>query len=521
MPKIIYDNQSFLQAIEACKDRVTVGYARVSTDEKEQQTSIDRQVSVLSAAGCEIILVEKESGRKPQRILYRAIVTHIDKIKKISATRGDRIARDFSEMRFFYHLCEDKNVEWIFIDEPELNFDSMLGEQQRSQKAYYAELEAINISNRVKKAYISAETNLKAPNRRPPFGYRIVDGSFELDRLKSDLSNCVGYHEGKPVATYELARILVDLFIREESQFKAIKIYQEEIISKLDPILNQTIVDKQLDRKRSGLRRWLLNPILLGCLVYGKKRPKRYGDRLEKVRWVDSPRAEWRIYENCHEPLLTQSELKQTEIIISRNENFGYALHSARQRNDTVKPLSPILKCLKCGSGYTSNRQTSTHKGKKYQYRIYYCSKRKQQRCTQQGISEKRIRKALVEQIISKAENLANILINSEAGIVTPDEQQLKLLKEEAEQSYRKYLQTGLNVYLEAHRELKQQSSKLESAMVRVESDESDRLDLIESLSNPQFWSEMSDLDLHRYLRGVVAACWMDDKEIARLDLNL
>lgn len=505
----------------AGRNRPTVGYARVSTEEKHQQTSIDRQIDVLKSL-CQIIVIEKESGRDANRLLYQAVINNIELISKIVATRGDRIARNHSEMIYFYYLCEDKNVQWIFTDEPELNSGSLFSIQQRSQKAFYAELESINISNRVKKAYLNAEKNLVAPNRRPPFGYRIVNGKFEIDYLLADHSNCVGYLNQKPLAKGELAKILIELFLKYQTQYLAVKHYKQDIINKLNPIVNQKIVNKELIRNNNGgIKKWLTNEILQGHTIYGKTKEIRYGEKLDKTRWIDAPKAEHRIYINTHEALISPAVAKQIHQILKTNLNYGFAVN-ANKHSNTPLSFSPILICNKCGSSYSSckNKYQKINEEIVY-YRHYNCSKKYDVNCPQKGISERKLREKLIVFVISKAEKLAQILIDADTGIITPDEEKYNLLIAESESSYIKYKTTGLEIYLEAYRSFKQEIVRIESILHQKKDNSQDSQKLILALSNPQFWAEMNNFDLHRYLREIVSACWLEDKAIARLELNL
>ena len=498
---------------------LNVGYTRVSSELSTQDSSITRQIEDFVDYGCNLILVERESGTNIEgQSLYNALISLISegKVKKIAATTNHRLNRNQTEMNFFYNLCGIQGVEWNLLDEPELNSTSPYAKKLREERAYYAEKESKELSFRQKKANIRAEKNLKVLSRIPCFGYRFTkERKYEINYALSDLSNVVGYFEGKPYATGELAFKVVKLFLQHKSQNQCLKKYKI-FVKSLRPE-NETLVAKELNRTLTWLGNWLRDPTIQGKLVYGKYKEIYYGDKLEKKKFTPAPPSEWRIHHNQHEPIVRPSEAREIARILKVNQNFGHAMANAKKDPAHPESLSSILRCCRCGQSLIS--RTNCVKGKRYRY--YYCLGRLDHRCKSKGIGEQTLVKLLVAKIIYQAEELADMLNNSAHGQITPDEQKLILLKQEAEDAERKYKLTGIGEYLNLRLIFQQQITEIEAARETAISNVKDKQDLVTALSNPLFWSEMSQVDLHRYLKAIVLAAHLDNQKILLLDLNL
>ena len=56
-------------------DRLLLGYARTSTDHDDQATSLQRQVQVLQASGCTLVLQETGSATSADRPQYQQLLS--------------------------------------------------------------------------------------------------------------------------------------------------------------------------------------------------------------------------------------------------------------------------------------------------------------------------------------------------------------------------------------------------------------------------------------------------------------
>lgn len=70
-----------------------VGYVRVFTDQAHQSTSVERQLATFEAMGCDLILVERESGRYDDRLKYQQLIEMIKlgEVTEVVASRSDRL----------------------------------------------------------------------------------------------------------------------------------------------------------------------------------------------------------------------------------------------------------------------------------------------------------------------------------------------------------------------------------------------------------------------------------------------
>lgn len=103
-----------------------VGYARVSTGFSFQDSSIERQIETFKSRGCDLVLVERESGTSDNRNEYQRLLSMIQlgEVTCVVACRSDRLNRNQLEQNYFYALCCRHGVEWEFTDEPEASSKS-------------------------------------------------------------------------------------------------------------------------------------------------------------------------------------------------------------------------------------------------------------------------------------------------------------------------------------------------------------------------------------------------------------
>jgi DNA invertase Pin-like site-specific DNA recombinase len=345
-------------------------------------------------------LVERESGRTDEsRPLYQELIRLISlgRVREVIASRNDRLNRNSVEMNFFYNLCTDVGTAWTYTDEPEISSNSPWGAELRSQKAYEAQQESERLGRRQERAYFYAEEAGKAIARTQTMGYRINKArDYEIDLIKPDYSNAVGSYKGNPVATGELARMLIDLFFERQTARQALKRWKQDILEFLDLSIvgNVALCDRLLKLSGSFFCDWIRNPVLRGHIAYGKYKKILYGDKLDKKRYSSLPEHEWRIQWNTHpdQALISESEYQTIKKILDQNTQYGYAIAKQKLTENEPASLSSILRCKLCGLRCLA---TSTLK-KGVRYRYYYCQGKKDFYCKSKSITEKQ----LVPQII-------------------------------------------------------------------------------------------------------------------------
>ena len=97
--------------------------------------------------------------------------------------------------------------------------------------------------------------------------------------------------------------------------------------------------------KNSRLDRWctetvidiLEHPEYIGHTVNFRTRRKSYKNK----RKIENPKEDWLIFENTHEPIVTQQEF---ELVQEMRKN-----KRRNQKQETVNPFSGICFCADCG----------------------------------------------------------------------------------------------------------------------------------------------------------------------------
>ncbi|MGL5872541.1 MAG: recombinase family protein [Xenococcaceae cyanobacterium] len=520
---IVIESSNQLTTLSSLDFLGKVAYARVSTDQSHQYTSIERQVETYERYNPDIILVERESATHTDRPLYQFLIRNITigKVSEVITSRSDRLNRDQTEMRFFYTLCTELGVAWTFTDEPELNSNSPWAIELRSQKAFESQQESERMGRRISRSYVFAEEKGIPISRNIPLGYRRgKDKKFELDNLLDDRSNLIGFYNSNPVAIVDLARILIDLYLEHQAATKALKLWKEVLRSVIDKTeLGETKIERYLKFASNSVIEWSINPILRGHTAYGIHKKVFYGEKLDRKRYKRLKPHEWRINYNTHpdQALITDFEWRAIEKIIKTNENIGHRIAQARIAPGEPQSLSSFLRCEKCQLAYS---RTSTYeKGKRYYY--YYCNGRSKFSCKSKGISESQLRKGILEKITAQANGLIDLLLKSSEG-QTPSvsSERLELLKTEAEEALKKYNLTNLPEYLNLHQQLNYQVKNIESNLQKELEQVQDKTQLLKAFSNPNYWNELDLIDLHRYLKAIIRICWISGKEIVSLELD-
>ena len=112
-------------------------------------------------------------------------------------------------------------------------------------------------------------------------------------------------------------------------------------------------------------------------------------------------------------------------------------------------------------------------------------------------------------------------MIESSLTNKSTDPQQLILLREECESASRKFQLTGMNEYLSLQKKFEQKVKALENELQQEQAIAIDSKTLIESISDPEFWKSLDAIALHRYINEVVKTCWIENKKIVKIELNL
>lgn len=224
--------------------RRPVAYIRVSTEDRDQASSLERQKAAALRCGVADadLLVEQESGRNAERPQWLLLQDRIraGEVETVWADRNDRLARDLVEARLFFALCTRTQTTWRFWSEPWLDSDSPGAEEIRDRAAYDAEAESRRISSRLRRSYAHCAAHGLRHSAKAPFGLRL-EGHGEQRRYVLD---------DRPLAAdlsvAEAARLLVDLYLQAGTIWTATRLWREKLAA-LEPVHQPELI-KQVER---------------------------------------------------------------------------------------------------------------------------------------------------------------------------------------------------------------------------------------------------------------------------------
>lgn len=501
-------------------DDLKIGYTRVSTELKHQDISLKRQTEDFKDNGCDLVFIERETGRNSDnRPLYLELINLVkqNKVLEILVTESSRLNRNDAENTYFERLCEIHNTKIIYLNQPELNFDTVSARLLRKEEAIAAEAYSRRLSINIKKGNDRIRKNLKPLSKVATFGYRFTQlRDLEIDWVLNDNSNAIITHQDKYYATGELARFLIESYLEHESQYKAFKLFKD-LLSQSEAIATDKR-DKYLKRSASWFSRWLSDPVIRGHLVYNKYKYTYQGNKLEKTVRILLPKEQWEIHRGVHPALISRAEAIAIDKIKHNNTNTGWSSSLGKLPSDVPVPLSTLLRCNCCKLSF----RCQTTKYKDARYRHYVCVGKKEHRCFNTGISEKKLVKSLIKVIGIKAKELTEILYNARLG--KQDVRQLKIeeLKKESDELLKLHQITGRPSYLTTYQEILDEIKHINSSLSKDIVLNQDKQKVLQSLQDEDFWRSMDDVELHNYFRAIINVAWIGtEKQVVDLEFSL
>jgi len=353
-----------------------VGYARVSSkDQADNSNALEQQIARLEARGVDLVLVDSESGREgkeTKRTQYQKLMQGIREglVKKVIITRLDRLFRSLPSLRKTLAEFQQYNCELVALDD-NIDMSTSTGRFHINLLGGLAELESDRLSERI----LHGKEHFRKQKRasHPPFGYIVNNFKFELDETPfvSEIATKETYSKK------ELALWLINNYFQCKSLNGTCRNYQ--------------LTFGYLEFQASGLRGWLLSPILQGDLVYYPKSKNPI------------------ITSNVHDSLISKETAKQIQDVMQFNHKIG----GYGQAKGTYS-LTGLVKCT-CGAGCI------VANGYKSQYRYFVCNKSRYKTCSNnKGVRIDKLEAAVISIFISKAAQLSTLgKVNS---IVEPEE---------------------------------------------------------------------------------------------------
>ena len=417
MPKTVITipatmNQFTAAPINAKTKRKVAGYARVSTDREEQQTSYEAQVDyytsyIKSHSDWEFAGIYTDEGISATSMKNRnGFLTMIDdamagKIDLIVTKSVSRFARNTVDSLATIRKLKENGVEVYFEKESVWTFDTK-GELMITILSSLAQEESRSISENVK------------------WGMR---KSFSEGKVLVPFNRFLGYDRGEDG----------NLVINEE-QAKVVRLIYGLYMSGL----SSGAVARELMRRKiptpAGKEKWCIKTIE-NILTQEKMKGDALlqktvsVDFLTKKKVKNQGQAPQYYIEGNHEAIITpeQFDLVQAEIKRRRtsfNKYSGVSIFSSR------------IKCSDCGGWYGPK---IWHSNDKYRRVVWQCNdKFKGEKCTTAHLTEDEIKEAFIKAFnilfTSKAEIIANIkLVQKEICNLSPLEDERDRLAEEVQ----------------------------------------------------------------------------------------
>ncbi len=289
------------------------------------------------------------SGTNFDREAFRQMYSDIQngKINLVIVKDLSRFGRNYVETGMYVREFTDNDIRFIAADD---NYDSLVNGDDLlfPIKNVVNEMYARDVSKKTKAAKKAKARDGQFISSKAPFGYKIDPD--DRHHLIVD----------EPAA--QVVKRIFRLAAEGVGYNKMAKMFRAEKV--LTPIayFNLNNPDyfktdywrKEFDWHVTSIRAILDNEVYLGQLVYGKRRNKSIKSK-EKVR---TPKEEWIIAENCHEPIISQELWDTVHRILSSKHRPA--------KNGEVQMFAGLLYCADCGHCLTysqKQRKDGTYHG--------------------------------------------------------------------------------------------------------------------------------------------------------------
>jgi DNA invertase Pin-like site-specific DNA recombinase len=446
--------------------RRPVAYIRVSTEDRDQFSSLERQKAAALRCGVAEadLLVEQESGRNAERPQWLFLQDRIRacEVETVWADRNDRLARDLVEARLFFALCTRHGTAWRFWSEPWLDSDAAGAEEIRDRAAYDAEAESRRISSRVRRSYAHRAANGIPRSARPPFGLRL-EGRGDQRRYVLDDRPLAG-----DLTVAEAARLLVDLYLQAGTIWTAIKVWRERL-NALEPVHEADVLERcrrfTLEHNRSWLE--LCGAELVGHTTKCRSRRIEPEDGRGKASYRRLHPSEWDLTRDTHPALIEPGKARRVLMQLEENRNRGRATARGKERRASIHHLpsfTSISYCSACGCRLVLDtvRQRKTPGLPPYRHLRCKDNSAIRRLCDQPGINERNLVYGLMPHLVLEAERVSNLMLPGHEGKGIADQDGDTALQEQLERTRALARETGLP-------EMRQAVIRLESQLAAAQ----------------------------------------------------
>ncbi|MFO0259232.1 MAG: fdxN element excision recombinase XisF, partial [Pseudanabaena sp.] len=372
-----------------------IGYARVSTREQSENShALEQQIARLKAAGATEIYSDVESGSKNSRPKFKQLIADckLGRISEVIVTRLDRLTRSLVTLRKTIDQLKDAGVSLVALDDS-IDTSTAVGKFHLNMLGSLAEMEVDRLSERVRHGWKHLRDRKVAMN--PPFGYCKINDKHTLDHQKF---LCL-LSDRTEMSKAEIAQDIINAFFQERSLRGCLRVINPKygIFTSANNNHGENIggvTARGLFRfSITGLKDWLINPVLQGHLCYLKK---RNGQRLD--------RSQWQIFRNTHEALITEQQSREIDEILAHNRQVrGYGTQAQRF------PLSGLVFCAECRAAcYSCASRIGTSKTEFHYY--FQCKNAQTRSCNNRKlVRQEKCEAAAIASLTQRASQIADI----------------------------------------------------------------------------------------------------------------
>lgn len=428
-----------------------VAYCRQSSKEQAMNTNaLHQQIDRCKKAGADKVYYDIASGKKKDRKGFVQLLkdTEKDKITEVICTRIDRLGRSVLSIQECLDLFVKHRIKLTVLD-GDCNIDTASGRGVIAIQAAVAQMEAELIAERIKNGKAYARQQGYA--FQPPFGYTVVDRQYQLHPENS-----------------QIARKIIEKFFEIRSINGVAK-----WVKRFKPQRKKGgSLEKSPPYSPSGLRDWLLHPVLRGYTRYKTPKLIVVPTHLDRV-------------------LISNPEWEEIQRILAYNKTH----HGYRRSPKPQYPLSGLLRCV-CGASLYARKY-----GRYYQCYHQLCHRR-------EFVKADFVEKELIEALVNRAGELVEAMEKHDQQL--EDNPQLKELR----QQLIGLEQLGANLAIDAAKEsIKSQIAIIEEGLKTKDYSE-ESLKQFMVFRDRNYWQSLTTEDKMTIYRGLVEKMVIDKLEV-------
>ena len=280
------------------------------------------------------------SGTNFERPSFKTMLSDIDngRINLVIVKDLSRFGRNYVETGMYVQQFTDNDIRFVAADD---NYDSLVNSDDLlfPIKNVVNEMYARDVSKKTKAAKKAKARDGQFIGSKAPFGYKVDPADRHhliIDEPAAQVVKRIFRLASEGVGYNKITRIF-----REEKVLNPIAYF-----NKNNPdYFKSDYWRKEFDWHVTSIKAILSNEVYLGHLVYGKRRSKS----MKSKERVKTPKEDWIIAENCHEPIVTQVLWDTVHKILK-------AKHRPAKTGE-IQMFAGLLYCSDCGHALTYSQK--------------------------------------------------------------------------------------------------------------------------------------------------------------------